>query len=82
MQLLGRAKFLMEDENPKGKVMFLKRGEFPRNFAPRECDILGGAKFLGHRITASVYRPLILHRDVQIPHILFLHIFAHLQANK
>jgi hypothetical protein len=28
MQLLGRAKFLMEDENPKGKVMFLG-GEMP-----------------------------------------------------
>jgi hypothetical protein len=32
----------MEDENPKGKVMFLKEGEFPRNFASREGDILGG----------------------------------------
>jgi hypothetical protein len=39
---------------------FLKGGEFPRNFAPREGDItrnfaplggeiVGGAKFLGHR---------------------------------
>jgi hypothetical protein len=48
MQLLGRAKLLSEEENPKGKVKFLrganflKGGEFPRNF-------VGGAKFLGHR---------------------------------
>jgi hypothetical protein len=40
MQLLGRAKFLMEEENPKRKVKFLKgganflkEGEIPRNFA-------------------------------------------------
>jgi hypothetical protein len=45
MQLSGRAKFLTEEENPKGKVKFLKGddflkgGEFPRNFAPREGDI-------------------------------------------
>ena len=32
MQLLGREKFLEEGENPKGKVKFLKGGEFPRNF--------------------------------------------------
>ena len=62
MQLLGREKFLMDDENPKGKVKFLKGGEFPRNFAPREGDIprnfaplgdeivwRGGEKLLGHR---------------------------------
>jgi hypothetical protein len=30
MQLLGSAKFLTEDENPKGKVKFLKVGEFPK----------------------------------------------------
>jgi hypothetical protein len=34
MKLLGRAKFSTKDENPKGKVKFLKGGEFPRNFAP------------------------------------------------
>ncbi len=30
MQLLGRAKFLTEDENPKGKMKLLKGGEFPK----------------------------------------------------
>jgi hypothetical protein len=30
MQLLGRAKFWTEDENPKEKVKFLKGGEFPK----------------------------------------------------
>jgi hypothetical protein len=30
MQLLGRGEFLTEDENPKGKVKFLKGGEFPK----------------------------------------------------
>ena len=48
MQLLGKAKFLTEDENTKGKIRFLKGGgganflkgaKFPRNFAPRERDI-------------------------------------------
>ena len=51
MQLLGSAKFLTDDENPKEKVKFLKvgelpegggGGEFPRNFAPRKGDILLG----------------------------------------
>ena len=50
MQLLGSAKFLTDDENPKEKVKFLKAGEFPeggggefpRNFAPRKGDILLG----------------------------------------
>jgi hypothetical protein len=41
MQLLGRVKFLTEDENPKGKVKFLKGGEFPRNFAPWGAILLG-----------------------------------------
>jgi hypothetical protein len=47
MQLLGRAKFLTEEKNPKGKVNFLKGanflkgsqfpkgGDITRNFAPR-----------------------------------------------
>jgi hypothetical protein len=41
MQLFGRGKLLTEDENPKGKVKFLKEGEFPkggefpRNFSTR-----------------------------------------------
>ncbi len=33
MQLLGKAKFLTEDENTKGKIRFLKGGgggEFPK----------------------------------------------------
>jgi hypothetical protein len=49
VQLLGRAKFLTEDENPKEKVKFLKGGEFPkggreipRNFAPRGRKCRGG----------------------------------------
>jgi hypothetical protein len=38
MQLLGRAKFLTEDENHKGKVKFLKGGEFPKvGELPRNC---------------------------------------------
>ena len=39
MQLLGRVKFLTEDENPKGKVKFLKGGEFPRNFTSLGVEI-------------------------------------------
>jgi hypothetical protein len=39
MRLLVRAKFLTKEENPKGKVKFLKGGEFPRKFAPQEGDI-------------------------------------------
>ncbi len=48
MQLLGKAKFLTEDENPKGKMRILKKGgganflkgaKFPRNLEPRERDI-------------------------------------------
>ena len=67
MQLLGRAKFLMEDENPKGKVKFLKGGEFPkgggefpkgggefpRNFAPREGDIPRNFAPLGGEIVGG-----------------------------
>jgi hypothetical protein len=54
MQLLGRANFLMEGENPKGKVKFLKGGEFPKGGGefPRNFGgeiVGGGAKFLGHR---------------------------------
>jgi hypothetical protein len=30
MQLLGRAKFLTDEENPNGKVKFLKGAEFPK----------------------------------------------------
>jgi hypothetical protein len=30
MQLLGRAKFWTEDENPNEKAKFLKGGEFPK----------------------------------------------------
>ena len=30
MQLLGRATFLTNDENPQGKVKFLKGNEFPK----------------------------------------------------
>ena len=30
MQLLGKAKFLTEDENPKGKMRFPKGSEFPK----------------------------------------------------
>jgi hypothetical protein len=54
MQLLGRAKFLTEEKNPKGKVNFLKGanflkgsqfpkgGDITRNFAPR-----GGGEIVG-----------------------------------
>jgi hypothetical protein len=47
MQLLGRVKFLMEDDNPKGKVKFLKGANFlkgcesPKNFAPGRAIFLG-----------------------------------------
>ena len=59
MQLLGSAKFRTEDENPKEKVKFLKRGggganflkggDFPRNFAPREGDITRNFEIPGTR---------------------------------
>ena len=64
----------MEDENPKGKVMFLKEGEFPRNFASREGDILGG-EIPGTpdnriRIQALDLAP----RRTNTPHTVFAHL--------
>jgi uncharacterized membrane protein YgcG len=45
MQLLGRAKFWTEDENPKEKVKFLKGGESPKGgFRPLGGEIGGGGR--------------------------------------
>ncbi len=62
MQLLGKAKFLTEDENPKGKMRFPKGGEFPKRGQtskefppppPRECDITRNFTPLGQNCGAG-----------------------------
>ena len=53
MQLLGRAKFLMEDENPKGKVKFLKGVNFLGILPPGRAIFLGISHLLGGEIVGG-----------------------------